>query len=216
MRTLLFGTTYVDTLEKRAVQRMWFDAAARNPVCDAMIVDSQSPMMPHVPLRVHYYTFADNVGHLSRNGRDGRGRAFCYGLQYAVDHDYDWVAHVECDSVCKLDVAQVAAMLGETRTSVATIPLSSWAGHIETGFMFFDVEWLRDSSLVERYDWAHRQQYPEPEKVVNEMCGRDLHLMNYRGMRDDFHELTVDNVLDRNLDWLTHADVKVMEKFACV
>lgn len=204
----------MDTLEKRAVQRMWYTRAEANPRCDAMIVDSCSPLLPNPPPRVWYYTFSDNVGHLSKGGRDGWGRAFCYGLQYAIDEGYDWVAHVECDSLCKLDVANVSEALEEAAVRVATIPLSSWPGQIETGLMFFDVEWLRDSSLIERYDWAHRQRYPEPEKVVKELCGRDLHIMNYRGMRDDFNELTRDNVRAKNLDWLTHAPLPVMEVFA--
>lgn len=179
-----------------------------------MIVDSCSPLLPHPPSSVWYYTFEDNVGHLSRGGRDGWGRAFCYGLQYAIDEGYDWVVHVEGDSVCKLDVrAEVDRLVSEGR-SVATIPLSSWPGQIETGLMFFDVEWLRDASIVERYDWTRRDRYPEPEKVVKQLCGTALTIQGWRGMRDDFHELTPDNVRDRRLDWLTHASLQVVEAFA--
>lgn len=204
----------MDTLEKRAVQNLWFKMSEHNPDCDALIVDSNSPLLPHVPAKVAYYTFADNIGHLSHGGRDGWGRAFCYGLQYAIKEKYDWVVHVEGDSLCKLDLAKVAAMLDETGSCAATIPLSSWKTQIETGFIFFSVEWLRDTKFVELYDWSSRTRYPEPEKVVKSMCGSDLHIMKYHGMRDDFKELTVDNVAERGLSWLTHAALPVMERFA--
>lgn len=188
--------------------------AERNGRCDALIVDSCSTMLPHVPSSVWYYGYGENVGHLSRGGRDGWGRAFCHGLNYAVEHGYDYVAHVECDSLCRLDLASEAEELELGSDVVATIPLSSWPGHIETGLMFFSVDWLRSSYFVERYDWAHRTKYPEPEKVVKDICGSDLTMMECRGMRDDFHELTVDNLGERHLDWLTHAPLAVMEKFA--
>ena len=210
---LLFGTTWVDTLEKRAVQNMWFDMAKRNHKCEALIVDCNSPMLPLVPSHVMYYTHEDNIGHLSRGGRDGWGRAFCHGLDHAVRHGYRWAVHVECDSICKLDIVQEAERLDLAEHPVATIPLSSWAGHIETGLMFFSVEWLRDKRFTERYDWMRRVRYPEPEKVVKYLCDEDLHLQGWRGMRDDFHELTEDNVRERRLDWLTHADLRVMEAF---
>lgn len=188
--------------------------AEKNKSCDALIVDSNSPMMPHVPASVGYYTFPDNVGHLSRGGRDGWGRAFCHGLERAVDDGYDYVAHVECDSLCTLDIAQEVEHMEINGACVETIRVSSMPSWPETGLMFFDVEWLRRTKFVERYDWQRRTKYPEPERVVKELCGVDLQLMPWRGMRDDFHELTVDNVDDRNLDWLTHAPLSVMERFA--
>lgn len=195
---------------------MWFKMAERNPSCDSLIVDSCSQMLPHVPPSVWYYGFEDNVGHLSRGGGDGWGRAFCYGLNYAVEHGYDWAVHVECDSFFKLDIANEVERLNTLGQKIATIPLSSWPGHIETGLMFFSVEWLRYSSFVERYDWAQRRKYPEPEKVVKRLCGDDLMLQTWRGMRDDFHELTEDSARVRQLEWLTHAPLRVMEKFVAL
>ena len=188
--------------------------AERNRGCDAMIVDSASPMLPHVPPDVWFYDFGDNVGHLSRQGRDGWGRAFCRGLTEAMERDYDWVIHIECDSLCNLDLMREVENLELSSEVAVTIPLSSWPGQIETGLMFFSVDWLRGSRFVQRYDWASHTRYPEPEKVVKEMCGSDLTLMNWRGMRDDFHELNEDNLSEYRLDWLTHAPLRVMERFA--
>lgn len=188
--------------------------AERNRNCTTLLVDSNSPMLPHVPRDVEYYTFPDNIGHLSHGGRDGWGRAFCHGLSYAVAENYDWVVHVEGDSLCKLDLDAVAESLELSGACVGTIPLSSWIAQIETGLMFFSVDWLRTSRLVQRYDWSTRARYPEPEKIIKALCGDDLQLMKYHGMRDDFNELTVDNVAYRNLSWLTHAPLPVMQKFA--
>lgn len=198
------------------MQNLWFRMAERNPMCDAMIVDSCSPMLPHVPSSVWYYGFEDNVGHLSRGGRDGWGRAFCYGLSYAVAEGYDWAAHVECDSVCKLDLMCEVERLQDSCVDVATIPLSSWPGQIETGLMLFSTQWLRETDFVSKYDWSGRGRYPEPEKVVKTLCGEDCELQSWRGMRDDFHELTPENVASRKLDWLTHATLPVVEKFVAL
>lgn len=204
----------MDTLEKRAVQNLWFRMAEQNKSCDAMIVDSCSPLMPQVPSSVGYCAFDDNIGHLSRGGCDGWGRAFCKGLEYAARRGYEYAVHIECDSLCTLDIAKEVEHMEINGSSVETIRVSSMPSWPETGLMLFDVEWLRQTNFVEKYDWQRRSKYPEPERIIQELCGFDLQLMPWRGMRDDFNELTVDNVADRNLDWLTHASLPVMERFA--
>lgn len=204
----------MDTLEKRAIQNLWFKMAESNRGCDVVIVDSCSSMLPHVPSSVWYYGFEDNVGHLSRGGRDGWGRAFCHGLSFAAERDYDWVVHVECDSLCNLDIVAEVENMELRGDCVATIPVSSMPKWPETGLMFFSVDWLRASHFVQGYDWANRPRRPEPEVHVRDLVGRDMTYMETHGMRDDFHELTVDNVNDRKLSWLTHAPLPVMERFA--
>lgn len=195
------------------MQNMWFKMAEKNSECDAMIVDSCSPLLPHVPSSVWYYGFEDNVGHLSRGGRDGWGRAFCYGLNFAVERGYDCVVHVECDSLCRLPIAPMVEDVMSDGV-VGTIPVSSMLQWPETGLMVMSVDWLQSSHFVERYDWEKRTKYPEPEKVVKSLVGSDMTIMSWKGMRDDFKVLTVDNVAEKNLDWLTHANFPVMERFA--
>jgi hypothetical protein len=214
MRTLLFGTTYVDTPEKRAIQSLWFEMAARNPACDALIVDSHSPLLPDVPKGVRYFDCGANIGHVNKGGRDGWGRAFTTALSEAIDKDYDWAVHVEGDSLCKLDIGATVEELELSGDSVATIPVSSMPSWPETGLMFFSVEWLRERKFIERYDWQHRTKYPEPERVIKALLGTEVVHLQARGMRDDFHQLTVDNVSERRLDWLTHASLPVMQAFA--
>lgn len=214
MKTLLFGTTYVDSPDRVRVLELWMKAAMRNRGCDVMIVDSASPMFPHVPLRIRFNSFRDNVGHLSRGGRDGWGRAFCHGLRTAINEGYDYVMHVEGDSLLRLDVDELVDEMELSSDCVATIPVSSMTSWPETGLMLFSVDWLQSSHFIERYDWEKRTKHPEPEVVVRDIVGKDIVHKAWRGMRDDFHELTVDNVLEKNLDWLTHAALPVMAKFA--
>lgn len=204
----------MDTPDKRAIQGLWFEMANRNPACDAMIVDSRSPLMPEVPTHVHHHDHGDNIGHVNKGGRDGWGRAFTRGLSWALNQDYDWVVHIECDSLCKLDILATVEELDLSGDSVATIPVSSMPSWPETGLMFFSVEWLRERRFIECYDWEHRAKYPEPERVIKALLGDDVTHLQARGMRDDFHELTVENISERRLDWLTHAALPVMQKFA--
>ncbi len=213
MRTLLFATTYVDTPDKLAVLKMWIDRAMRD-ACDVMLIDSASPMFPYVPRCVRFFSFRDNIGHLSRSGRDGWGRAFCMGLDEAIKN-YDYVAHVEGDSVLLPPVAPMLAEMRDRGVDVMSTHVSSQPSWIETGLMLFSCDWLRRIEFTRRYDWEHRARYPEPERVVGDIIkGARYAPLPWRGMRDDFRELTVDNVVDKKLDWLTHAPIDVMERFA--
>lgn len=216
MKTLLFATTYVDSLDKRRMLELWLQMMRRSRGCDVMIIDSASTMLPHIPLWVQYYTFRSNIGHLSRGGQDGWGRAFSRGLEHAERNGYDYVAHVEGDSLFKLDLGDIIEEMELSDTCVASIPVSSMPSPtwIETGLMVMSVDWLRGAHFTERYDWESRTKHPEPEVIVRSIIGNDLSIQAWRGMRDDFHELTVDNLEERNLDWLTHASLPVMEKFA--
>jgi hypothetical protein len=92
LRVLIFGTCYAPTDDKVSELRRWIAVNARlNPVgCDLLLVDSNSLEEDHDralnPL-VGIVRFPDNIGHLARGGRDGWGRAFCFGLQYALERE---------------------------------------------------------------------------------------------------------------------------------
>jgi len=77
-----------------ATLKLWIKLSMRDK-CDLLLVDSASPRYPYVPRKINFLSFTNNVGHLSRGGQDGWGRAFCRGLGYAVEQGYDYVAHVE-------------------------------------------------------------------------------------------------------------------------
>lgn len=257
-RVLIFGTTYVDTPERAELTKLWYKLhSALNPDCDLLLVDSASPSFPSgwaIPgelSRVHttgetpfsVYQFKDNVGHLSRNGpngasskgRDGWGRAFSMGLDYAAGSRtppqegaqrlYDYVVHIEGDSLFKHPVMPIIERMRREGTKVLTTPVKGTKreehGWVETGLMFFDTEWLQRSKFTKSYDWPNRQEHPTPEKVIYGMLGQlgdDFKLATWAAQRGDKNQINSDNI--HNLDWVSHVrnkvgldDVKLFRKY---
>ena len=91
---------------------------------------------------------------------------------------------------------------------VASVPVMgtprSEAGWVETGLMFFSVDYLKRIDFIRRYDWPSRTKHPTPEAVIRGLLGADLRMMRWRAMRGDKHEITAANVAMLDLDWLTH------------
>jgi SAM-dependent methyltransferase len=182
-----------------------------NPDCDILLVDSASPYFLgdnfKLPPQVKYWSFPDNVGHLSRRGRDGWGRAFCKGLQFAIDGGYDYAVHIEGDSLLRLPVMPIAEQMRAGKIKVASTEvggmrnahLRQW---VETGLMAFDVGYVRDSGFIRKYDWEHRQAAPTPENVIWRILGKDLTLMPWRTQRGDKRQITAQTVAE--YDWITH------------
>jgi len=220
MRILVFGTTYCKDEHDFCLAQQWVTLhRALNLDCDLLLVDSASPFSV-AKLGTSVVQFGDNIGHLARNGRDGWGRAFCAGLQWAIDRDYDFVVHVEGDSLLRLPVVPIcehmsrhdlwAFVCGVNGTKFREF---AW---VETGVMFFTVSYVRDSNFVERYDWpdGESKRYPHtPEAVVYHMLVQDgvLNVAPIRTMRDDRKVLAVDNVM--NYDWISHATPEVYDAF---
>lgn len=207
-RTMIFGTTYVDTEEKHKLIRQWAKLHHElNPRADFMLVDSASPVGHLVDEpKMFVWMFADNIGHLSKGGKDGWGRAFCQGLEIAIERGFDYVVHIEGDSLFRLPVEPIIAEMRAKGIKVASVPVgygqnqrSTW---VETGLMFFDVAWLKKINFIERYDWPHRTAVPQPEVVIRKICGDDLVIMPWKAERADKDEITADNVLE--FDWVTH------------
>lgn len=224
MRGLIFGTSYVDTPEKAELISLWCSYHASLNDCDMLIVDSASPMMPTLPVSPRFVLkqFSDNIGHLARGGRDGWGRAFCYGLYYAITAGYDFVAHIECDLLFRLPVMPLFNDMARYRIS-AMAPLSpalkfrpqdNQAEWIETGLMLFNTEYLRQSGFVELYDWTRSPGQPSPEVVVCRLLGNDLNIAPWKGRRNDTGEITPENMDGFELDWITHCkDQKIYQRF---
>lgn len=217
MRVLIFGTCYVDTPERLKLTRQWVELhLALNPDCSFMLVDSASPMLDGFGVEgaVEIWRFPDNIGHLSRNGpngpkskgRDGWGRAFCKGLELAIARGYDYAVHIEGDSLFRLPVMPIVQDMRDRGVKVASVPIgygedqrSTW---VETGLMFFDLGFVRDTNFIAGYDWPNRRERPTPEVVIRSMLGPTLTMMPWRAERSDKNEINVGNVL--TYDWITH------------
>jgi len=231
--TLIFGTAYVDSDHRVALMGYWITLTeALNPDCDLLIVDSASPRMKEVAgissflpyvgtarAKRRIFDFGDNVGHLSRRGRDGWGRAFCYGLQAAIDGGYEYVAHIEGDSLFRLPVRDVIIEMARDKTKVVSTPVigtdRSWPAWLETGLMFFSVDYLRTCNFAQKYDWPSRPVAPTPEVVVRQIVSANLKMMGWRAWRGDKNQISRDNVEALDLDWVTHchSDIEVYSRF---
>jgi SAM-dependent methyltransferase len=226
-RTLIFGTSYIDSEERLRLLKWWLDTiTCLNPDCDVMLVDSASPMLKDLEWykfegknKLIMTSFPDNIGHLSRRNtlrKDGWGRAFSEGLRYAIEEGYEWVVHVESDSLFRRAVTPIIGELGQDGTKAASIPLlgalSIGRGCVETGLMFLNVAYLRESRLIERYCWQKRTT--TPEAAVFQILGRDLRMMPWKGMRNDRDQVNHGNLLE--YDWITHCnkDKSLYDKFA--
>ena len=234
-RTLIFATTYVDCEDRAKLTDHWLTLTSRlNPDCDLMLVDSASPWpklideerhgrfeiyAPDATGRRMIYRFSDNIGHLSRGGRDGWGRAFCFGLQAAIDSGYDYVAHIEGDSLFRLPLTPVVRRMREENAEVTSVPVKGMKrdmpGWVETGLIVFKTRYLVETDFITKYDWPHRKESPTPELVVARLIGNRINLMPWRAWRGDKNEINHRNVLDLDLDWITHChnDVLVYDRF---
>ena len=234
-RTLIFATTYVDCQDRATLTDHWLTLTSQlNPDCDLMLVDSASPWpklideerhgcfetyAPGMTGRRMLHRFADNVGHLSRGGRDGWGRAFCFGLKAAIDGGYDYVAHIEGDSLFRLPISPIVRRMMEDNVDVVSVPVKGMKrdmpGWVETGLMVFRTRYVAESDFIAKYDWPHRKESPTPELVVARLIGDRIKLMPWRAWRGDRNEINHKNVLALDLDWVTHChnDIWVYDRF---
>jgi predicted SAM-dependent methyltransferase len=226
--TLLFGTFYVDSPDRDNLTDLWkrlhFSLNERD--CDFLAVDSQSPILkfedwtPYDGKRHHrmVFNFPDNIGHLSRKGvtegRDGWGRAFCKGLEIACELGYDYVVHIEGDSLFRLRVGDITRWMQQEKADCATTDVKGMKHKeheklwVETGLMFFSTDYLRRSDFVRRYEWPNRKVAPTPERVIRQQIldqtTRQCRIMPWKAWRADKNTITVANILELNLDWVTH------------
>lgn len=217
-RILVFGTTYVDSEAKQKLAGQW-EALHRKVngwAVDLLLVDSASPVpLLAVEEGAEKYSFTDNIGHLARGGKDGWGRAFCKGLEMAIDGQYDYVVHIEGDSLFSKPVLPIIRKMMADGVKAASVPVEGTkrkeTGWAETGLMFFSVDYLWQSKFIERYDWWNRKARPTPEKVISDLIGEDLRMLPLKAERGDRGQITPANAA--GLDWITHCAPEAFEAF---
>lgn len=211
MKRLVFGTSYVDNIERRETIRLWAKLMSRMAEgCDVMVIDSDSPMPVEPVVSPHkVFQFGNNVGHMNINGgQDGWGRAFCKGLELAIDGGYDQVACIDTDILFALPVAPIFDRMARVGVEVAS-PMDSMYWFIESGIMFFDVPWLKATNYIGRYDWQNPQYgTTNPERRCELAAGDDLFTLPIRGLRNDHGNITPDKLdagfFPYGFDYLTH------------
>jgi len=219
MRILIFGTVYADTEEKQRLAAQWCELHSKNRDCTLMLVDSASPFSVE-RLGAGVVQLGDNIGHLARTGQDGWGRAFCAGLERAIAWNYDYVVHIEGDSLFRHPVMKFCEFMEkqELRTFVTTVHGTKFVEYdwIETGIMFFSVPYIKDSKFIERYNWPDgaSKKYPHtPENVIWNMLHADdaLDVVPIQTIRDDRNQLTTSSV--KHYCWITHTKPEIYDAF---
>ena len=207
IKTGIFGTSYIVNEARQKMVRLWIELAVRlNPGFPIAIVDSASPFPVPDVHGVEIIQLGDNVGHLAGGGQDGGGRAFCAGLQWAIDRQLNFCAALDTDILfCR----QIGPVFDQMRIAgwKAAMPAGDTYPWPENGLCFFDVEWLKQTGFIGRYNWAAMRVGMIPEWHCKDICGRDLTILPYRGRRNDNGEVTVGNLeklYPSGCDWLTH------------
>lgn len=238
MKTLIFATAYENTEQKAQLHDMWIKLhSTRNPYCDLLIVDSDSPTRPNIKQRNSYpmpwhkgkrtiFSFPDNIGHLEHPvplEKDGWGRAFCFGLQHAINNNYHYVAHIEGDSLTRLYCMDIFQNMAKHNLACCSV-----AGKVvETGLMFFNVDYIKKIGLIEKYDWknlhiaraygghpyGYGEQFAGPERIILNIIDKELTRMNWSAFRGYKGKITYDNCL--GFDWITHCqDHRIYKKYS--
>jgi hypothetical protein len=226
-KILIVGTTWVNNRDRAILFDNYMAVIEKlNPNCDLLIVDAPSPrelnhsLVPYEGKPGHrmIHRFDSNIGHLMFHGggRDGWGRAFCFGLDAAVECGYDYVAHIEGDSLCRLDVMKIAKQMEAEDISVASVPASTEpATEVETGLMVFNVAYLAQSGFTRKYNWPVRHEgltrATSPEKIIRGLLGPDLRMMDWKALRGDGGG--VNTITARKIDWITHTQPRCYASF---
>lgn len=152
------------------------------------------------------YSFTENAGHLNRGGKDGAGRAFVQGMLLAMEGDYDYCVHNECDLLMTTPIQKWVERMAARGVNAAA-PFDSQYQFIEGGLSFFNVNWLRESKFVERYDWQNQTGMPIPEIKIEQLLGDEFFTLPIRGMRNEFGQVTRQHIASGfpyGIDYITH------------
>jgi len=226
MKPLLFGTCYVADEAMRDLVIRWSILNRRlNPGLDILLVDSNSPFDPRhflptkAPLHANVVVrrFVDNIGHLSRGGADGWGRAFCAGIEFAIQSGYSHIVYIDADMLFARPVMPILEKMERTGVEIAC-PFDGMYGFVENGIVFASVAYLASIDFIGRYDWPNSPK-PEtfdalPERRFEKIVEAELFTLPLWGLRDDHSRIQFGSSdLDR-LSYLTHCrDARVYDAF---
>lgn len=200
MKVLYFCTCWLPDLDRVFMLQSWL-RVARQQGADIRIIDTISayhPLMMQLGLlHSEVIGVGGNVGHGSREGdKDGWGRAFCKGVELAIECGYDYAVHVESDMACRVDCRDVIALMQKEGKPFAA-PYCSQVDNIETGLMYMDVKRLKELDFINRYNWPKIR--PEmsiterialqPERVIGGIFGDEWLLLKWNGMRIEYERV---------------------------
>lgn len=224
-RVLIYGTIFVDSQPRQKLCEQWLTLHRHlNHDCDLLLVDSKSPLPLtssgfEWPANAKVWDFGDNIGHLSRSGQDGWGRAFCRGLEIACLEKYDYAVHIEGDSLLRRPVRPlIEEMVRQGKQAASTDVVGTeriMRGWVETGLVILDIPWVKKRGVVAAYDWRARTVKPTPEVWLGGIIAENMWKMPLKAWRGDKNQINHNNVLSLDLDWITHChnDIWCYERF---
>ncbi len=207
-KVLVYGTMYMYEKPGESGQRwesvdmikMWLKCLElHNPDYDLLLVDSDSSESLVKQLGIervnlkdfdgnfkkhNILTFDENIGHLSKNGKDGWGRAFIKGIELAMQYGYDYAVHVESDLLFSGDIDSVIERMEREKVGFL-VPWNNIYKWVETGLMFMNLDYLRKVDFINKYNWPKRTVKPTPEEVVGKIVKDEWKKLEMPGGRND-------------------------------
>lgn len=188
-RILVYGGCTITSELKREQTQLWSRVMTRlNPGCDFLLIDTASVIDPatFVEPGIMIERFADNPGHLAHGGKDGAGRAFITGIERATAMGYDYAVSCETDLIFTRPVFEVVGRMAKCGVRVACLQMPFYQ-FFEWGFSVYNIAWTRQTEFIKRYDWQNAPAIPIPEQRLEWLCGDDLFVLPYRGIRNSQH-----------------------------
>jgi hypothetical protein len=209
-RPLIFGTSYVPTRERLRVVELWAKVTRKlNPDCDIILIDSASPVnLKEVcdATGIEYWSFPDNIGHLNLTGKDGWGRAFCKGVEVAIERGYEYFVNLDSDLIfCKPCLPIIERMRCDGVKAAA--PMDHVYLFLETAVSFYQTAYMQESRFIESYNWEKGPTDAAPERQLEVLFSDRLWCLPLRGYRNDHWEVTHATIRTNfpyGLDYLTH------------
>ncbi|MBK7961645.1 MAG: polyprenol monophosphomannose synthase [Bdellovibrionales bacterium] len=94
MKTLVIIPTYN---EKENIQKIVPAVLRENPQVEVLVVDDNSPDQTGAEVRKLQETYQNQVHLLSRDGKEGLGKAYLAGFKWALSRDYDVIVEMDAD-----------------------------------------------------------------------------------------------------------------------
>ena len=211
-KVLVIGMSFINTEARRDLAKLWWKLVRQNnPDVDVLIVDPASAFDPKQFLPdAEVFRFDDNIGPISQGQRDGSGRSFCYGLERAIVGGYDYAIHWELDFLFAPPVMPIIEKMKRTGVKVVSPGFATPYQFLEWGISFFDVNYIRESKFIERYDWPNTPRWPIAEIRLEKLFGDEVFVIPFRGVRNETNIVNMGS-LSNNFpygppDWITHCD----------
>ncbi len=210
-RILIAGTSFLDNEYSVELFKLWLRTIKHlNPSDDLVLIDACSPFdpRPFMPGWSKTIRWNENVGAITRGGRDGCGRSLCKAVELAIDGGYDYLAICESDAILARPIRPIINKIHRSGVKVASLGMASPYLFAEWSTCFISVPYLRDTKFIEKYDWENTPRWPLVETRLEKIFGDDLFFLGIHGFRNEHNQLNIANIANNfpygPCQWLTH------------